>query len=51
VRRFLASALIVALTLLAAETLMVYIPTHPDTTCGLMATHAQCGEARRNEER
>jgi hypothetical protein len=28
----------VALTLLAAETLMVYISAHPDATCGLMAT-------------
>ena len=37
-RRFLASALIVALTLLAAETLMVYISTHPDTTCDLMTS-------------
>ena len=36
-RRFLASALAVALTLLAAKTLMVYISAHPDTTCGLMA--------------
>ncbi|HEY7093906.1 MAG TPA: hypothetical protein VH393_12040, partial [Ktedonobacterales bacterium] len=35
VRRFLASALAVALTLLAAEGLMVYISAHPDTTCGL----------------
>ena len=34
-RRFLASALAVALTLLAAKTLMV--SAHPDTTCGLMA--------------
>jgi hypothetical protein len=37
VRRFLASALVAALTLLAAETLMVYVSAHPDTTCGLMA--------------
>jgi len=35
VRRFLASTLAVALTLLVAETLMVYIQAHPVTTCGL----------------
>jgi hypothetical protein len=35
--RFLASALAVALTLLVAETLMVYILAHPDTSRGLMA--------------
>jgi hypothetical protein len=40
VRRFLAFAVAVALILLVAETVMVYVSAHPDRTCGLLAASA-----------